>query len=165
MCIAAMGACDGEPEASPFAGPQESGTAAAGAPHGTAPAPDWDAVVAADMDGEAYIISFSHLARYVDHWHGGAVPRVMLRCDAEGVVRDEHGNAASVGAPEWKALVTEAWEFSPTGVTAIQALPAASHDYRDGLGRVQRHAYFVEAGDDWSLTFVAQGPRDNPSGG
>ncbi|MCC6676121.1 MAG: hypothetical protein IT436_03155 [Phycisphaerales bacterium] len=156
--ISVLVACE-EKKLSPGAEPAP----AAAQPVAVAPAqPDWSTVAAASKEVAAE--TQFRLARLVDAWHQGGQARVSLSFAAPGQVIDENGHSAAMTSAEWKGLV-ELIRATPGRKSATRALPAAAHNYSDGLGRARRHAYYVSVTDDSKIVLEMVKPLDDESNG
>lgn len=143
--------------------PESRPAQGASQPAATAPAqPDWSAVAAAPKE-QAAEAQF-RLARLVDAWHQGHQPRVSLSFAVPGQVADENGHSAPMTPAEWKGLL-DLLRATPGGKSATRALPAAAHNYSDGLGPARRHAYTISATDDSRIILELVKPLEDESNG
>jgi hypothetical protein len=152
-CLAAAG-CKPKPQ-------ELSGSAGAGASVPAKSTVDWASVTAVDINvaGPAMY----HLGRLADAWAKGQGSSVTLRFE-NGSVTDGTGHAAPITATEWKGMLAMI-DKTPDGKTATRALPGTAGGYRDGLGNVPRHAYYVERGPDNSIVLKVVKPLGDSSSG
>lgn len=104
------------------------------------------------------------LCRFVDSTNKGKAGTVQLTY-ANGTVTDSAGHNAKLLTPdEWKS-VADMTRKTPDQQTAGRALPAASMDYKDGLGKIRRNAYLIKWISDDKLDFTMVKPLDDDSAG
>ena len=121
---------------------------------------DWSKVSASAA--EPSLNTAFHLSRVVDVWHKGKSKSVILRYEGDGVT-DSEGHRFIVSKEDFKGI--RAAIEGKGQPMATRALPAKAHNYKDGLGKAKRHAYFVEAGPDNTMIFKLAKELDDSSEG